>query len=476
MKKQIFFLIILFSFSVYGQVKIEVLQSEYKNQTLVFYTPSDYITSKKDTILIVNTDKNGAFEKEISLKETSEIFVDLGIYKARFYAEPSRNYQLILPPKKEKTVIDSLNLFFKPTSVFLGIKNIPPEDLNNLIHSFDDIYDSFLEVNFDSICKYRSEKKVRYFEEKINNYYTAIHNVFFHQYKKYKIAAMRFMGPNKDYRVITSRYYNGRKIRYRNSAYMDLFNLMYSNFLAVYESTRDGKKVREDIEKAKSIVVLKNTILRNIAISDSSFSELVALKGIYDAFWQGSTLLYKAFPKKQLLMILDSIKNTSKIVEHRKIAQNIQKEIFQKIVRLENKKVDFSAININRDTVHIQNFIGKYTYLVFMRTDVVACMEDMELLRNMYERHQDDMQIISVFTGRTKKDFFRLDSSKYTWPLLYLYNKDSVLEEYQVVTWPKYILLNPKGEIIMMPAPSPQNNFESYLGNILRKKKQLKFR
>jgi len=470
MKKQIFFLLILFASTLYAQVEISVLQSEYKNQTLVFYTPSDYITQQNDTLLKVETDANGAFEKIVDIKETQEVFVDLGIYKAKFYVEPNKSYQLVLPPKKEKTVVDSLNLFFTPTQVFLGIKNIASDDLNNLIHSFDDIYNSFLEVNFDTICKLRSEKKVRYFEEKINNYYAAIHNDYFHQYKKYKLSAMRFMGPNKDYRVITTRYYNGQKICYRNPAYMFLFNLMYENFFSIYEQTPDGKSLRVDIEKAKSITALKNTMLRNIAISDSSFAELLVLKGLYSAFWQRSTLLYRSFPKKQMLMVLDSIEKTSKILVHRKIAQNIRKEVFRKIVRLEKQKVNFAAVNMQGDTVRIQEFKGKYTYLVFSRTDVVACLEDMELLRNMYERHSKDLQIISVFTGRTKKDFLRLDTAKYTWPLLYLSNNTKVLEEYQVVTWPKYILLNPQGEIMMMPAPTPQDNFESYLGRILKKK------
>jgi len=470
MKNLILFLSFLFAIVSSAQVQIIVSHSEYKNQTLIFYTPSDYITQQKDILLKLRTNVDGAFSGQINLKRTSEIFVDLGKYRGMFYAEPNKKYQLVLPPKKEKTVVDSLNMFFKPIDVFLGIKNLPANDLNNLIHSFDDIYESYLEANFDSICKYRSAKKVDYFEKKINNYYSGIHNSFFTQYKKYKIENMRFIGPNKDYRVITERYYNGKSIRYRNPAYMYLFNTMYENFFSLYSVTTDGKRLRSDIEKAKSITKLKETILRNIAISDSSFAELVILKGLYDAFWQHSTLLNRAFPQKQLMMVLDSLKNTSRIAMHRKIAKNIKKEIYQKIIRLENQKPNFAAINKKGETVHIQDFKGKYLYLVFLRTDVVACMEDMELLQNIYKRHHQDLEIVGVFTGRSKKDFLQIDNKKYTWPLLYLSNNSKILKEYQVVTWPKYMLLNPQGEIMMLSAPTPEDNFESYLGRILKNK------
>ena len=457
----IVFITVLFFVNSSAQTIIKAEQSDYKNETLVFYAYLDYITNTIDTIAVVETDQKGGFHSEFIVNSTRQIFVDLGVYHCSFYIEKARVvYSLLLPDKRLKTKVEELNIYFEPLIVRLGIEKNPNRDLNNLIASFDDIYDEFLSQNFDTIYKYRNGAIIDTFESKINDFYSEIQNSFFTDYKNYKIYELRFLGPNRGYEVLTSKYFNKKNIAYNNSSYMNLFNLMYKDFFNYYVNTKDGENIQNVIQEGRSIQKLIKTIDRSDALSDPFLEELIALKGINDEIFNPRMFNQVYFPSVQMSIILDSIANFSSIAEHRNIAINILNKSKSSSKIINKEAPNFHLQSIKDSLISLKNFRGKYVYLNFMRTDVVPAMESMDRLINFYKYHKEDIEVVSIFTDEDSIDFFKLDTVKYKWPLLYIGNNKELKDHYKLVTWPQFHLISPEGKLLISPARSLKEDFE----------------
>ena len=452
---------VLFFLNLNAQTTIKTEQSDYKSETLVFYAYSDYITHAIDTIAVVETNIKGGFSSELIINSTKQIFIDLGVYHCSFYIEKGRViYSLLLPDKRLKTKAEELNIYFEPLIVRLGIENNPNRDLNNLVASFDDIYDEFLSQNFDTIYKYRNGEIIDTFESEINDFYSEIQNPFFTDYRNYKIYGLRFIGPNRGYEALTSKYFNKKNIAYNNSSYMNLFNLMYKDFFNYYVNTKDGENLQNVIQEGRSIKKLIKTIDRSDALSDSILEELIALKGIHDEMFNPRMFNQVYFPSVQMSIILDSIANFSNILKHRTIAFNIINKLKTSSTIINKEVPDFHLLSIEDSLVSMSDFRGKYVYLNFMRTDVVPAMESMDRLINFYKYHKEDIEVVSIFTDDDSIDFFKLDTAKYKWSLLYIGNNKELKDHYKLVTWPQFHLISPEGKLLISPARSLKEDFE----------------
>lgn len=461
MKHLVFSFFLFFSSLSFSQTRIIVESSDYKNEGLIFYKISDYITHRPDTILKIKTDKNGAFDAEIIITETAEIFSDLGVYKCSFYAEPNRDsYKLILPEKRNKTKVEELNIFFEPITVSFGIKDKPKNDLNDLIASFDKKYDLFLVQNFDSIYHFPKSQITQTFENYINNYYSEINNLYFETYYKYRIYELKFLGPNRSSNSITHLYFNSKPIFYNNPSYMRLFNLMYNDFFNWYALTNEGRWFENSIKESRSIEKIKKNLSNSLDYNDLDLNELIILKGIHDEYFHPRQFEQIHFPKPQLNLILDSISNYSSVANHRKIASNIIKKELSKNLEKGSFVPEFKLQSLSGDSISLKDFRGKYVYLNFMRTDIVASMESMDRLINFYKYHKEEIEVVSIFTDENSFDIMKLDTAVYRWPILILGDNKELLSKFNQITWPQFHLINPKGQIIMSPAPSLEENFE----------------
>lgn len=455
-------LVCLLSFQSYAQTKLIVSESDYKNESLLFYSYSDYISQVKDTVAFVTTIEDGSFSVALDLQETKQIFLDVGVYHCWFYADKDKaEHQLVLPEKRSKTKVEELNIYFEAVNFRLGIRNNNSKGLNQLIATYDKIYASFLEENFDTIYKFPHNTLVDKFEKSMDNYFSEIKHFFFKDYVKYSIAELRYIGPNRSFEPITMRYFKDQSIAYNNPNYMNLFNLLYKDFFNYYTHTKEGKKLYNSIEHGRSVKKLNKVLKQNLSLQDEQLNELIILKSLHDEFSNSRLPNHVSFPGPQMKIILDSIHGFSNNTEHRKIAGNIIKKVSHNNKSNLNKAVpDFSLLDINDSLVSFKNLQGKYIYLSFMRTDIVPAMESMDRMRSFHKNHKNDIEIVSVFTDEDKDVFSRIDTSKYQWTILHIGDRRDLLEYYNVISWPQFHLISPSGQLMVSPAPSIKEKFE----------------
>ena len=234
---------------------------------------------------------------------------------------------------------------------------------------------------------------------------------------------------------------------------MDLFNQTFTNFLRMYMNTREGERIYSDVIMSKSPVKAKQTLSNCLAVTNDTLQEMVLLKSIHDALYD------YYFRASSLLITLDSIKNTTKIDQHKCIAENIEQK--NAIAKAGTAAPAFCLADTAGVYRSVDEFCEKYIYLNFISLDSYACTQSLEQLRLMNEKTKDVIQVVSISIDddfdKVKKYFKR---NHYNWMLLDYKADPTVLDRYKVKAYPSYYLIDTEGNLCTSPAASPSEDFE----------------
>jgi len=433
----------------------------YRGQTINVYSCSDYISGTKKLVGSAEADSTGNFRIEIDIDRTCRLTLDLGRMSGILYADTSMTYNIVLPDFRPKTKGDILNPYFEPDEFLVGIKNPDRYNINMYVDMFDYYYEEQLERNYYTLFKKPVPAAVDSIIGEIEQSFDTIPNEFFRTYREYKYAWLKFVSYMRDWRYMSREYFDGHQVAYENPAYMDLFNQMFTNFLKFYMNTREGERIYSDIALAKSPVKAKQTLSNSLAITNDTLQEMVLLKGIHDALYD----CY--FTTNSLLIALDSIKSTSKIQQHRQIAQNIEQK--NQIARVGTMAPEFCLADTAGVFRSVDEYKGKYVYLNFVSIDNYTCVQDLEQLKLLNEKTKGVMDVVSIAIDddfdSVKKMFKR---NGYNWTLLDVKGDKSVVDRYKVKVYPSYFLIDTDGTLCMSPAISPSEDFESRFKQIFQ--------
>lgn len=461
MKRYVFIIFIVLAFSTQGAaVRIFGNAKDYAGSEIVFYKYSDRISFVKEQVFSLRIDSIGDFNTEVNFDEITYVFGDFGVYHAYFYAEPGTNYELLLPQFDEKDEKDIFNPFFTPEEVHLGIKNLSKTDLNYLIIDFDYFYFRYLDLNDLNIYAGGLSTDVDTFITNINLRYKDIDNQYFKDYKKYRIAALKNIATQQQYKTaLVYAYYTKEPVLYDNPAYMDLFNNIYSDYFDEYLTGPNGSMLYAVINYGHSISRLKKLMSQNMELKTPQFRELVILKGLNDAFAN------KNLQWLPLLLTLDSVHLSTKFPIHKTIAQNIADNVLSLAKGTIAPPFELPDTAGNLKSLH--DCRGKFVYLHFANTTSYTSQIEFGLVKNLYDRYKGVCIFITVLTDNDKdaaKEFIR--ANEFKWEFLFAENNSSVINTYNVTAYPTYYLIDTFGTLIMSPAPSPSENFETYFFKI----------
>ena len=442
--------------SVYGNAP------DYKGEEIVFYHISDFITSTETEVGRCRVDESGNFNCNIKILETTYVFSYLGIYKVYFFAEPKQKYQILLPPKEDKTEAQRLNPFFRETDLQIGILNIDKTDINYLINSFDLAFNA----NFDQIVMdaYKGKNKldIDSLINLIETKYKNIGNKYFDAYRTYRYGLLRQVTFYKKSTSISNELFLNKPVLYNNPSYMELFNLVYDKYFLFISRSTSGSEIAKDIS-VRSLSKLKETLSDSEVLSNDTLMEMVILKALYDEFFSDN------FSRSALLTLLDSVYRSTRNPEHLLIAENIR----NKITKLLPGFVPNSFIlkDVNGNEINLDKFEGKYVYLNFCTTTSYTCLQEFSLLDKIYKKYNKHLEIVTISADREINDLKSfLKNSGYTWTFLHYGNKPDIIKDFDIRAYPTYFLIGPDKKLMLSPAPSPKENFEMKFFQLLRNK------
>ena len=436
---------------------------EFAGQEIEFFALDDAISGTEIKLGKVKVNALGEFEIKLNLEATTQIYCYIGIYKGTFYAEQGKEYELVLPPRQDISLVDELNPYFVHELIKLGVKNADEKELNYAISQFDHQYDSFLTENFNWLYIKADIKLVDSISKVFDSKYGKIKNEFLQTYIYYKMAGLRYFTYERDVNFVCHKYLLNKPFPLHNEAYSVFFNQLFTDFITVKYTDGIGKDLYESIIYYKSPQRMKEVLDKKISFRNDTLKELIILKGLYDAYSRPDI-----YPRNTVDQTLDSMRILCKNPYILKTAENIFAKTDRVLVgdRIEN----VSGLTPEGDSLHIDSMLGKFVYLVFCRSENYACMQDYRLITDLHTQlPKEEIQILTISFDQdynTFKDYLGRNKN-YNWQFAYSSDK-SLLELFNIKAMPAYILVDPDGNIALNPAPSPHENFQHYFAMMIK--------
>lgn len=175
-------------------------------------------------------DSAGRFSLTFDTKNTLFVFSYLGVYKVHLYAEPGMQYEIILPPRQEKSPADMLNPYFSPVIVHLGTTQQDKSELNTLIRMFNDAYLPYFNKHVQDIALKEDFSELDNDIKNIEKPFSSSENEFFNTYRSYCYGMLRYLAWQKLSKKTSDEFFLSKPLAVNNPAYMDLFNKVYDNY------------------------------------------------------------------------------------------------------------------------------------------------------------------------------------------------------------------------------------------------------
>jgi len=468
LKKSILLSLLLFSqLTVFSQsAVITGISESYAGDEITFYHYSDLITNTEEELGSCKFDSKGSFRCEIKISETTFLFSHIGIYKIYLFVEPGKTYNLALPEKEYKTETQRLNPFFRETDTHVGITNIDKSDINVLINSYDLAFNEKFDLIIKDTYKGKSNINIDSLINTIESRFIQNNQSYFSAYRYYRYGLLKQLTYIQKSRSTSDQYFLNKPVQYSNTAYMELFNLVYDKYFIFFSRTETGNAVFKNISQEKSLKNLKKTLSNDSVLSNDTLMEMVILKGLHDGFFDDK------FSRSALLTILDSLYFSSKVPEHLVIAQNIRNKVTHLLSGF--VPAPFELYDSKEKLVKLDDFKGKYIYLNFCTTSSYTCLQEFTLLQKLYEKHKKLLEIVTICVDNDKQDISNLlQNTGYNWTFLHYGNKPEIVKDFDIRAYPTYFLIGPDRKLILSPAPSPRENFEVQLFKILRSKGEI---
>jgi hypothetical protein len=111
-----------------------------------------------------------------------------------------------------------------------------------------------------------------------------------------------------------------------------------------------------------------------------------------------------------------------------------------------------------------QQFKNKFQYIMFWSVDNITSINEMKIMKILYEKYKWDIEFISINVDddpKLMKNFLRKNA--YRWTFLH-YGKDrEIRKRYNATALPQFYLVDPDGVLIQAPAlrPTPDGTSRS---------------
>lgn len=110
------------------------------------YGYADMLTMEEVQLDETRVDDGGRFELRLYANYPRLVFVQVENFSQSFYVEPGRRYEVWLP-EFDWDLGEKRNIFLEPEALPLEFMNLPADEVNLKISTFEAIVDSFVSAN-----------------------------------------------------------------------------------------------------------------------------------------------------------------------------------------------------------------------------------------------------------------------------------------------------------------------------------------
>jgi peroxiredoxin len=431
---------------------------DYAGETITFYYHPDPVLYQDVPLTSTSIGSTGKFSLSFPTSETCQVYCNLGKYQGVLVVEPGQEYHVILPKHVSLTPVQKSSPYFKPTPYWLGLKNRPQNDINFRLREFVEELTREINQNINDIYHNGSKRVVGEIIAKLENAFPDTKSSWFNVTKKYYYAGLEYDVSQRNPDAVVMNYFATQPVEMGNAKYQELFRTIFTNFLKKKAQSVDTEGVTPLVDSGNWKGLVSFFTGKGY---HTSFAELAILKGLNDGFYSSF------FDKKGVLLALKHAETEATSAGYRKLAKGITKHLTQTMTG--SIAPAFNLKNNSGEETALSSFHGRYVYLNFFNTQNHECLQDLKLLKNVQQRYQQVLTIVSLYMGDDFKSAQQLwKQNSYSWPLLDASRDQKLADVYRVKDVPTYYLIGPDGKLLLSPAPAVSRGFQAAFVRVFR--------
>ena len=451
----IFFL--LFSFTLRSQTSTvtgKIVNG--KGLTIRLMKYSDQVTYLRESLKSTMIGEDEGFEFTIDINTVQYCWLDIEFQKAELFIQPGQSYEIEIELKNQSLS----SSYYNRTG--LQIKFIKDDDdrLNTSVQDFNQLYNDFLLNSAENIRSRNSRTAFDTFLKAIDLRFQNNQHPYFRNYIRYKTASMQLFMRLKSRDSIGLEYLTGQPVLFEHLEYMDFFHLYFEKYFLTGGKYFTYNKTYDLINGNSSMADILDSLKADPVLADAGIRELLLLDGLKDLYY------VSGFERSRILSLVNEISVNGSVIESRKFAENI-------LIRLKRLQPGSPAPPfklpgaIDKKEYQLTDFSGKYIYLAFFESGNPACQSELGLIAEIYDEFKNKVAFVAISVDKDPGKLAEyLSMANLPWLVLQYGGNLDLLEDYDAITFPYFLLINAKGQIIRCPAPSPSENIRKLFNSI----------
>lgn len=463
-------IILLLSISpiIWGQSAMTTLSGyapAYIDQYVGVYRYTDFLTQTTEKVGEGIVKPDSTFSISFFNEEIEKFKVMAGNNYFSVYAAPNEEYELFI--KNRSPYVDYRPAGNEAEFFFLGLDSL---DINYKIIDFEDQILTFLKKNYNrqtmanssfvkSLDEFKKNREITYANDSCS---------YFQAYVRYAFGGldnMSFVGSRNKYEKYDF-YIKGYPIFYKNDRYIEYIGKYYDKYhIQVSESI--NQEFYNGVIAASPTRVMR-ALGKDYALENIVLREFVMLKMLSDVYHSNE------YPQTNILTIIDSLSAKAIVSEHEVIAKNLRKRLTQ--LTPGTRMPDFNVL-VKKNQKSTSDYLGKHLYIQFAQQGSLMSEKDYELLAHLKTKYGDAVDFLTIIVADDEavKESTYLREQGISWDAAVVNPSHTMIESFNVVTFPHYVLVGAQGYIVSAPAlsPRPNNEYDTIERNFFEIKKIL---
>ncbi len=429
-----------------------------EGKTIILCKYGDLITLEEKVLDSATIDSAGNFQLSCTPGEAIYVAIYIDFHKTEMFIEASKKYGLKIAP---------MDYNYREINPLLHSQNLPAEikvdldDLNILITEFNAMYDDFILQNFEALYRERNKTKLDSFRLQVGERFGKSDHTYFNEYVFYKLASIEQLTQTLNQSQLSGKYFIDKPVQYENIEYMDFFNSFFSKYISVTSRTLHSVDYTPLLKGPDAYLKLMKTLSQDTILKNEQLRELVLLKGLMEFYNMTN------FNREEILNVIRSIQSQSKYPGNVKVAEDMVKHFMK--LKVGTQSPDFKLFDLQKQPVSLKHFRGKPVLLWFWTTYCPTCLLEMDIIKTLYDKYKEKVTFIGISADRDfiMMKYFLEKKKDYTWTFLHMGDQIQLLKDYDVKSFPLFVLIDEEGAIYKYPAEFPSDGLEASLEKML---------
>lgn len=455
----LYFFCVVSTFTFAASSVIKGNAKKFSGNELTVYQFKDYLTEVKEKIGFTKINSDGSFNFEFETDKIEKIELTIEDKSTWFFIEPGGVYNIILDYDEE---LNKSRIYDRLLSLRFSFP--APTELNQLIAKFNRKYDEFIDKNETIFLKRDGSiaPLINDFEKKITAEFNIYKNTFVSDYITFTIANTfnsidisytKRDSVTFDKASIYLKYLHNKPVKYNNPEYLKFYKDFFKGELKRLTLKISGMDITKAINEQNSFAALSKALGKYPFLENNEFKSLFIINGLREIYND------KYFTQNNIIALLEHIKTNSTYPEQQQIAANVIEKLTIKKLAKGSQAPKFELLSNTNNKISLADFTGKYVYLNFWTTWSIPSQKEMKIMEVLHKKYNSKIEFISICTDneKSKMTTFLKENPTMSWTFLHIGDSRVLLQDYEVRTFPTYILIGKEGEIIKFPAPRPSS-------------------